>query len=128
MALVGGLMIGLITSSSRHFLDVLKALCLGAKAVGLGRAFLYAQSVSNGACVKFIQLIILIGLWRSWCHSFSADPATRNQIRYGVSRCPVSRPTFPRNGECAHSKRDFILSLSTEVERVDWQPAMPARL
>jgi L-lactate dehydrogenase (cytochrome) len=27
-------------------LDVLKALCLGARAVGLGRAFLYAQSVS----------------------------------------------------------------------------------
>lgn len=26
--------------------DVLKALCLGAKAVGLGRPFLYAQSVS----------------------------------------------------------------------------------
>lgn len=27
-------------------LDVVKALCLGARAVGLGRAFLYAQSVS----------------------------------------------------------------------------------
>lgn len=27
--------------------DVLKALCLGAKAVGLGRPFLYAQSVSQ---------------------------------------------------------------------------------
>ena len=26
--------------------DVVKAVCLGAKAVGLGRAFLYAQSVS----------------------------------------------------------------------------------
>jgi glutamate synthase domain-containing protein 2 len=26
-------------------LDVVKALCLGARAVGLGRAFLYAQSV-----------------------------------------------------------------------------------
>lgn len=26
--------------------DVLKALCLGAKAVGLGRAFMYANSVS----------------------------------------------------------------------------------
>lgn len=27
-------------------IDVLKALCLGARAVGLGRPFLYAQSVS----------------------------------------------------------------------------------
>jgi L-lactate dehydrogenase (cytochrome) len=27
--------------------DVVKALCLGAKAVGLGRAFLFAQSVSS---------------------------------------------------------------------------------
>ena len=31
--------------------DVLKALCLGAKAVGLGRQFLYAQSVrGNVGC------------------------------------------------------------------------------
>jgi L-lactate dehydrogenase (cytochrome) len=27
--------------------DVVKAVCLGAKAVGLGRTFLYAQSVSG---------------------------------------------------------------------------------
>ena len=27
--------------------DVIKALCLGARAVGLGRAFLYAQSVRH---------------------------------------------------------------------------------
>lgn len=31
----------------RRGTDVLKALCLGAKAVGLGRSFLYAQSVSS---------------------------------------------------------------------------------
>lgn len=30
----------------RRGTDVLKALCLGATAVGLGRPFLYAQSVS----------------------------------------------------------------------------------
>lgn len=30
--------------------DVLKALCLGARAVGLGRPFLYAQSVSAAIC------------------------------------------------------------------------------
>jgi len=29
------------------FPDVLKALCLGARMVGLGRAFLFAQSVSE---------------------------------------------------------------------------------
>lgn len=29
------------------FADVLKALCLGARAVGMGRPFLYAQSVSS---------------------------------------------------------------------------------
>lgn len=32
--------------------DVLKALCLGAKAVGLGRPFLYAQSVRLYRCVS----------------------------------------------------------------------------
>jgi hypothetical protein len=31
----------------RRGTDILKALCLGAKAVGLGRPFLYAQSVST---------------------------------------------------------------------------------
>ena len=30
-----------------HPLDVLKALCLGAKAVGIGRPFMYAQGVSR---------------------------------------------------------------------------------
>lgn len=44
-ALVGEQTTGLITFTW-YSLDVLKALCLGAKAVGLGRAFLYAQSVS----------------------------------------------------------------------------------
>ncbi|KAH6917254.1 cytochrome b2 [Coprinopsis sp. MPI-PUGE-AT-0042] len=38
--------------------DVVKALCLGAKAVGFGRAFLYAQSVYGEAGVaKIIQLL-----------------------------------------------------------------------
>ncbi|KAF6766328.1 cytochrome b2 [Ephemerocybe angulata] len=38
--------------------DVIKALCLGAKAVGLGRAFLYAQSAYGEAgVVKIIQLL-----------------------------------------------------------------------
>lgn len=40
-----------IDGGIRRGTDVLKALCLGAKAVGLGRAFLYAQSVSLFASV-----------------------------------------------------------------------------
>lgn len=58
MAPVGKAMIEFITLDLRYFLDVLKALCLGAKAVGLGRAFLYAQSVSNDSCVECNRLIV----------------------------------------------------------------------
>jgi L-lactate dehydrogenase (cytochrome) len=36
--------------------DVLKALCLGARAVGLGRAFLYANSVwGEEGCMRVIE-------------------------------------------------------------------------
>jgi L-lactate dehydrogenase (cytochrome) len=36
--------------------DVLKALCLGARAVGLGRSFLYANSVwGEEGCVRVIE-------------------------------------------------------------------------
>ena len=36
--------------------DVLKALCLGARAVGLGRAFLYANSVwGEDGCMRVIE-------------------------------------------------------------------------
>ncbi|KAF9268531.1 hypothetical protein L218DRAFT_977084 [Marasmius fiardii PR-910] len=46
--------------------DVLKAVCLGAKAVGFGRAFLYAQSAYGEAgCDKIIQILereILTGM------------------------------------------------------------------
>lgn len=41
----GELCSSLIRTSSHVWTDVIKALCLGARAVGLGRAFLYAQSV-----------------------------------------------------------------------------------
>jgi L-lactate dehydrogenase (cytochrome) len=42
----------------RRGTDVLKALCLGAKAVGLGRPFLYAQSAYGEAgVVKIIRIL-----------------------------------------------------------------------
>jgi L-lactate dehydrogenase (cytochrome) len=40
--------------------DVLKALCLGAKAVGLGRAFLYANGVwGEEGCRRVVQSKLL---------------------------------------------------------------------
>ncbi|EEB98191.1 hypothetical protein MPER_02345, partial [Moniliophthora perniciosa FA553] len=41
-----------------HTCNVIKALCLGARAVGFGRAFLYAQSAYGEAgCDKIIQIL-----------------------------------------------------------------------
>ncbi|KAL0579604.1 hypothetical protein V5O48_002376 [Marasmius crinis-equi] len=55
-----------IEGGVRRGTDVLKALCLGAKAVGFGRAFLYAQSAYGEAgCDKIIQILereILTGM------------------------------------------------------------------
>lgn len=63
----------------RRGTDVLKALCLGAKAVGLGRPFLYAQSAwGTEGVVKAVQILEdeirtgmrLLGGW-SFTSSFS---------------------------------------------------------
>ena len=48
--------------------DVLKAVCLGAKAVGLGRPFLYAQSVSLWDDGK-LWLFLLI----AWFQAYGED-------------------------------------------------------
>uniref|UniRef100_A0A0W0FBI3 Cytochrome b2 n=1 Tax=Moniliophthora roreri TaxID=221103 RepID=A0A0W0FBI3_MONRR len=46
------------TGKSRFRYNVIKALCLGARAVGFGRAFLYAQSAYGEAgCDKIIQIL-----------------------------------------------------------------------
>lgn len=61
----------------RRGTDVLKALCLGAKAVGLGRPFLYAQSAYGSDGVvrvhesKLAELFLLVSsLFSSYCPSF----------------------------------------------------------
>lgn len=46
--------------------DVLKALCLGARAVGLGRPFLYAQSVRARAYRLLVNSNPEIGIRRGW--------------------------------------------------------------
>ncbi|PCH40489.1 hypothetical protein WOLCODRAFT_136908 [Wolfiporia cocos MD-104 SS10] len=55
-----------IDGGIRRGTDVLKALCLGAKAVGLGRAFLYAQSAYGEAgvvqTVRILQREIILGM------------------------------------------------------------------
>ncbi|KAF7784430.1 hypothetical protein Agabi119p4_595 [Agaricus bisporus var. burnettii] len=75
--------------------DVVKALCLGAKAVGLGRAFLYAQSVYGIAgVIKMVQIL-------------------RREI-IAVMRLLG-----------ASSVHDLCPQM---VERIDWQPRLPAKL
>ncbi|KAF9654240.1 hypothetical protein BDM02DRAFT_3182063 [Thelephora ganbajun] len=73
--------------------DVLKALCLGARAVGLGRPFLYAQSAYGDAgVVKIIKIL-------------------EREIVYGMQLLGAT------------TVNDLIPKL---VERVDWQPIVPA--
>lgn len=45
--------------------DILKALCLGATAVGIGRSFLYAQSVGSAfdPSPHVIQPRVPVGIW-----------------------------------------------------------------
>lgn len=49
----------------RRGTDVLKALCLGATAVGLGRPFLYAQSVSL-LSFRVFHSSLLEQYWKNW--------------------------------------------------------------
>ncbi|KAH9835686.1 FMN-dependent dehydrogenase [Rhodofomes roseus] len=55
-----------IDGGARRGTDVLKALCLGAKAVGMGRPFLYAQSAYGEAgvvqTVRILQREIILGM------------------------------------------------------------------
>ncbi|KZT74753.1 hypothetical protein DAEQUDRAFT_659124 [Daedalea quercina L-15889] len=55
-----------IDGGARRGTDVLKALCLGARAVGMGRAFLYAQSAYGEAgvvqAVRILQREIILGM------------------------------------------------------------------
>jgi L-lactate dehydrogenase (cytochrome) len=84
-----------IDGGIRRGTDVLKAICLGAKAVGLGRAFLYAQSAYGEAGVVHLVRIL------------------QREIKFGMESLGVRS----------------IDQLSPEmVERVDWQPAIPAKL
>ncbi|KAF8559210.1 hypothetical protein OG21DRAFT_1594664 [Imleria badia] len=84
-----------IDGGIRRGTDVIKALCLGAKAVGLGRAFLYAQSAYGEAGV--VRLVHIL----------------QREISFGMQCLGVRS----------------IDQLSPEmVERVDWQPAIPAKL
>ncbi|KAF9452641.1 cytochrome b2 [Macrolepiota fuliginosa MF-IS2] len=75
--------------------DVVKALCLGAKAVGLGRSFLYAQSVYGVVgVVKLVQIL-------------------RREIITAMRLLGAA------------SVDDLCPGM---VERVDWQPRLPAKL
>ncbi|KAF5357138.1 hypothetical protein D9756_006810 [Leucocoprinus leucothites] len=84
-----------ITGGVSRGTDVIKALCLGAKAVGLGRPFLYAQSAYGVAgVVKIVQIL-------------------RKEIVTAMRLIGAST----------------IGDLCPEmVERVDWQPRLPAKL
>ncbi|KAF7347723.1 hypothetical protein MVEN_01529500 [Mycena venus] len=91
--------------------DVLKALCLGATAVGLGRPFLYAQSAYGEAgVVKIVQILereIVTGM-RGLGAACVKDlkPEMACQV-------PLSR---------------LIADPFQQVERVDWEPLPRAKL
>ncbi|KIK95385.1 hypothetical protein PAXRUDRAFT_827077 [Paxillus rubicundulus Ve08.2h10] len=84
-----------IDGGIRRGTDVLKALCLGAKMVGLGRAFLYAQSAYGEAGVVHLARIL------------------QREIKFGMESLGV---------------RSIDQLVPEMVERVDWQPAVGARL
>ncbi|KIJ68308.1 hypothetical protein HYDPIDRAFT_106483 [Hydnomerulius pinastri MD-312] len=84
-----------IDGGIRRGTDVLKALCLGAKTVGLGRAFLYAQSAYGEAGVVHVVRML------------------QREIKFGMESIGV---------------RSIDQLVPEMVERVDWQPAVTAKL
>ncbi|KAH8835161.1 FMN-dependent dehydrogenase-domain-containing protein [Flagelloscypha sp. PMI_526] len=92
--------------------EVVKALCLGAKAVGLGRPFLYAQSVR----FSFVLLRIT-----------SSCRLTRSFLRL-TEPTGVERIVNILEKEIASAMRLLGVSSVKQLERVDWQPALRSRL
>ena len=61
-----------IDGGIRRGTDILKALCLGATAVSLGRPFLYSLVYGEGGVSRLIDskctlsLVVLLGLYKTW--------------------------------------------------------------
>jgi L-lactate dehydrogenase (cytochrome) len=69
--------------------DVLKALCLGAKGVGLGRAFLYANGVwGEEGCRRVVQSGFQVSLWSTDSEIITV---MREEIKTGMQLLGVTR-------------------------------------
>jgi len=68
--------------------DVLKALCLGARAVGLGRAFLYGNGVwGEEGCMRVIEILREeIALGMQLLGVSTLDELTAERVRIGDGR------------------------------------------
>jgi len=109
--------------------DVIKALCLGAKAVGLGRPFLYAQSVSIVFSWIFNSDKPASGVWGCRRRKNYPDPSEGNCDSHEACWCSDYRRFTPWNGKHTskydHRVMDYV---SSQVERVDWQPRLVTKL
>lgn len=83
--------------------DVLKALCLGARAVGMGRPFLYAQSVSirgpfHQTSEQSVMSDTYTGVRCGWRRSSGPHPPARDHTRNALTRRHQHRPAHTRIG------------------------------
>ena len=94
--------------------DVLKALCLGAKAVGLGRAFMYANSVSYFGTrgTSDSGLTPVAGIWGSGYRTYRTDPTARDSPGHASSGRHECERTGARDG------RLFELSPFSDTDSV----------
>ncbi len=102
---------------------MLKALCLGARAVGLGRAFLYAQGVRIGISHYLRGFEPVDKAYGSAGVSWIIR-ILEQEIVTGMSQLGV-RTIGDLTPEMVSFYSSFVISsrpLLLQVERVDWQP------
>jgi L-lactate dehydrogenase (cytochrome) len=102
---------------------VLKALCLGARAVGLGRAFLYAQGVRIGTSHYLRGFEPVDKAYGSagvsWIIRILEQEIVTGMGQLGVRAIRDLTPEMVSSySSLAISLRPLLL----QVERVDWQP------
>jgi hypothetical protein len=108
--------------------DILKALCLGATAVGIGRPFLYAQSVGFAFDPSPCALAEISCRHTAKRGSSRSSRILEREIVYGMQLLGASsvRDLVPEMVSPAVTPRRGKGELTLDqVERINWQPKLP---
>ncbi|KAI9733515.1 MAG: hypothetical protein M1818_007263 [Claussenomyces sp. TS43310] len=92
--------------------DVFKALCLGARAVGIGRGFLYALNYGEEGVEKYIETPL----------SFLFRPVLKDELEVTMRMCGVTHLSQVHPGLVNSSAVDHLVPASADHPYARWRP------